>query len=320
MAVMERRPVPAVMYKALRVAILLMSFIPFRVGQFLGRILGKAFAMIPLSRTMVSLENIRHAFGGSMSETAMRRLNRRVAMHFGQMLFEVPHILRLSRANLERYVVFEGRENLLAAIGKGKGVFVLTGHFGNWELMSAAISLIFAPGGAVVVRPIDFEAADRVITGLRSRFGTEVIPKQRAIRRIMKAVQENRTVGILLDQNVDWYEGVFVPFLNRPACTNKGLALMAQRTGAPVIPAFSVRQEDGTYRIVFEKEVTIQETGDRTSDIEENTALFTRIIEKYIRRYPDHWFWFHRRWKTMPFCRLPDESVFQGPDRNRAAN
>ncbi len=306
MAISESKILSEIIYKGLWTVILIMSFIPLRIGQLLGRSVGRIFALIPMSRTKVSLENIRHAFGDQMGEGGMRKLNQRVAVHFGQMLFEIPHILRLSKANLNKYVVFEGHKNLLAAMEKGKGVFVLTGHFGNWELMSAAISLSFAPGGAVVARPMDFEAVDRVIRALRSRFGTEVIPKQRAIRRIIKAVQENRTVGILLDQNVDWYEGVFVRFLNRPACSNKGLALMALRTGTPVIPAFSIRQRDGSYRIVFEKEVSLKKTGDKTKDIEENTALFTSIIERYIRTYPDHWFWFHRRWKTKPFCELPE--------------
>ena len=284
----------------------IMSLIPFRMGQFFGRMLAKAFGIIPVSRTKVSLDGLRNAFGDQMAEAEIKILNRRVVMHFGQMLFEIPHILRLTNSNLHRYVEFENVENLLSAIGKGKGVYILSGHFGNWELMAAAVALKFAPKTAVVARPIDFAPADRVIGMLRSRFGTEIIPKKGAVRRVMKAVRENKMVGILLDQNVDWYDGVFVSFLGRPACTNKGLALMALKTGSPVIPAFSVRQPDGRYRIIFEKEVELCKTGDKTRDIEENTALFTGSIESYVNRYPDHWFWFHRRWKTIPFCPLPD--------------
>jgi KDO2-lipid IV(A) lauroyltransferase len=127
------------------------------------------------------------------------------------------------------------------------------------------------------------------------------------MRRVMKAIREKNMVGILLDQNVDWYEGVFAKFLGRWACTNKGLAVMALRTGAPVVPAFAVRQKDGRYHIIFEDEIELVRTGDQTKDIEQNTALFTDIIETYIRRYPDHYFWFHRRWKTQPYCPLPDD-------------
>jgi KDO2-lipid IV(A) lauroyltransferase len=312
-----RKSFSKVIYRLISAVVRLMSFIPFRTGQFLGRMLGRAFVMVPMSRTKVSLENLRFSFGDHMGAGEIKRLNKRVAMHFGEMLFELPHILRLNHKNLDRYVELENKENLLNAMKKGKGVFVLTAHFGNWELMSAVINLCFAADGAVIARPIDFSPADRVISDLRSRFGAEIISKDRGMRKIIKAVRDNRAVGILLDQNVDWYSGVFVEFLGRQACVNKGLAIMALRYGTPVVPAFSVRQPDGTYRIIFEKEVDLKRTGDRTKDIEENTAVFTGIIEKYIRQYPDHWFWFHKRWKTMFYCPLPrdyfQESRYAAP-------
>ncbi len=264
--------------------------------------------MVSMRRFKTSLDNLRKVFGNQLSEDEIKRLNTQVILHFGQVLFEIPHILRLSRANLDRYVLFKNKENLLKAIEKGKGVFILSAHFGNWELMSAALCLRFAPDGsaAVVVRPIDFPAADLLVRALRSRFGAKIIPKQHALKRVLKAVKNNKIVGILLDQNVDWYEGVFIPFLGLPACTNKGLALMAIKTRAPVIPIFPVRQPDGRYCIIFEKEIDLIRTGDKTRDIEENTALFTKIIERYVKKYPDHWFWFHERWKTKPFCQIPD--------------
>jgi KDO2-lipid IV(A) lauroyltransferase len=200
-------------------------------------------------------------------------------------------------------VVFENEENLRIALARGKGVFILTAHFGNWELMSAAVTLHFGRAAAVIVRPIDYAPLDRLVSGLRARFGTEVIAKQGAMRRIISALREQKMIGILLDQNVDWYEGVFTPFMGRWACTNKGLALMAVRTGAPVVPVFSVRENDGRHRIIFEKEVPLV-IGDKTTEVEENTILFTQVIESFVRRYPDQWFWFHRRWKTRNFCTL----------------
>ncbi len=299
------RPFDSHMYAFLNLMVRLGSCIPFRVCQFLGRMLGGAFSLIVLGRTEVSLHNLGRAFKDSLSEREIRRLNRRVITHFGEMFFEIPHILRLNSENLERYVRFENEENLLSAQAKGKGVFILTGHFGNWELMSAATCLRYAPRSAVVARPLDFSPADRLMADLRSRFGTVIIPKQGAVKGILKVVKQRGMVGILLDQNVAWYEGVFVPFFGNLACTNKGLALLALKTGAPVVPVFSVRDHDGRYRVIFEKEVNLIRTGDMTRDVEENTALFTKIIERFIREYPDHWFWFHKRWKTRPFSPLP---------------
>ena len=127
------------------------------------------------------------------------------------------------------------------------------------------------------------------------------------MRRLLGAIKEKKAIGILLDQNVDWYEGVFVKFLGRWACTNKGLALIALKSGTPVLPAFPVRQSDGRFRIMFGKELELIRTGDKTRDVEDNTALFSGVIEKYILQYPGQWFWFHQRWKTRNYCPLPDE-------------
>jgi Kdo2-lipid IVA lauroyltransferase/acyltransferase len=295
------------MYRALYGFVWLISLIPFRVGQFLGRMLGSILAVALKRRTKVSLSNLRYVFGDKMPMAELIELNGRVVAHFAQMLFEAPHILRLNRTNLSKYVIFENEEAFSQAIKKGRGVFILTGHFGNWEFMSAATVLRFNIDSGVVVRPADFAPADKLLKSLRSRFGTEIIPKKRAMKKLLAAKKENKVIGILLDQNVDWYEGVFVPFLGKSACTNKGLALIALRTGSPVIPVFSVRQSDGRYRVVFGDEVPLLRTGDKIKDTEENTALFTRIIEKYVRQYPDQWFWFHKRWKTRPFCPLPED-------------
>ncbi len=302
MASKNRQAVSTLTYWAMYGGVWLLSVIPIRIGQSFGRILGRVLAGVLKRRITSSLNNLRYVFGDTMPEAELIGLNGRIIAHFTQMLFEAPHILRLKPGNLSRYVVFENIDALSRAVEKGRGVFMLTGHFGNWELMSAATALRVRARNAVVVRPADFEPADRLLTTLRSRFGTEIIPKRRAMKKLLAVKKENRVIGILLDQNVAWYEGVFVPFLGKPACTNKGLALVALRTGSPVIPIFSVRQPDGRYRIIFEDEVVLKRTGDKIKDTEENTALFNQIIEKYVRRYPEHWFWFHKRWKTRPYC------------------
>ena len=282
-----------------------MSHIPFPASQFLGKMLGLAASFVPMSRANVALDNILKSFDGTMKRDNARRLLRRVYMHFGQMFFEVAHILRLSHGNLNDYVVFEGEENLHHALVEGRGGFILTAHFGNWELTSAAMSLHFG-SGAVIVRPMDFAPMDQLMNMLRSRFGTESISKQRAMRSVLVTLKEKKVVGVMLDQNIDWYDGVFVKFLGRWACTNKGLALMALKTGSPVLPVFPVRQGDGRYRIIIGDEIRLIRTGDKIRDVEENTALFTSMIEKYILAYPDHWFWFHKRWKTRNYCPLPE--------------
>ena len=299
------------MYRLIRTVALMMAHIPLPISQFLGKMAGTVFAMIPLQRTAISLEQIEQSFPDSYTKKDAKKLNRKVLRHFGQMFFEIPHIMRLSADNQHKYLEYVGEENVLRAIRKGKGIFFLTGHFGNWELMCAAVSLRF--GNAVaIVRQIDFPPLDRFVNELRSKFGTEIILKQYAMRKIMAAIRKKKRVGVLLDQNMDWYEGVFVPFLGKRACTSKGLALMALKTGAPVIPVFALRRKDGRYRVIFDNEVELTRTGDKTRDVEENTANFTRVLERVVRDYPDQWFWFHRRWKTLPYCQLPD-SFYPAP-------
>lgn len=281
----------------------IISMIPLHYGQSMGRMLGLFASLIPLDRFSVSLNNIMASFNGIGLKQA-KRLNRRVLMHFGEVLFEIPHIIKIRPDNLSRYVVFKNEHHLLNALEKDKGAFVLTGHFGNWELMAIAVAIRFG-NCAVIVRELDFKPLNTVITRLRTLYGTEIISKKKGMRRILRAIKDKKIIGILLDQNVDWYEGVFVPFFGRWACTNKGLALLVGRTGVPVVPAFSIKRPDGRYDIVFEKEVDLSDTGDKLRDVEENTIRFTAIIEDYIRRYPDHWFWFHKRWKTKNYCPLP---------------
>ena len=283
----------------------LLGLIPIRAGQFLGRMLGRFLGIAVVGPMKSSLNGLRMVFGDRMSEKELRKLNRRVVLHFAQMLFEVPHIFKLNVKNLHRYVVFENEKAMIEALAKGKGCFFLTGHFGNWELMSAAVTLRFQTDGIAVARPADFSPVEELLMRLRTRFGTEIIPKKKAMKKLLRGTRENKAMGILLDQNVDWYEGVFVPFLGQPACTNKGLALIAMKTGSPVVPMFSVRQPDGRYRIVFENEVDLVRSESKLADTEENTAEFNRIINKYIYWYPDQWFWFHKRWKTRPSCPFP---------------
>lgn len=289
-------------YRLLKALFKIMSSLSNSSVMALGWCLGRAVADMPIPRLRVVTENLEMVYGGGMDRGEIKDLRRSIFVHFGRMIFEIPRILRLKESNLSQFFVFEGLDHLRKMETDGKGGFLLTGHFGNWELLNAAVSILLRGKAAIVARPLDFPPLERLFSELRGLFGTRIIPKRKAMRQILRCSREGIPVGILLDQNVDWYEGVFVPFLGRPACANKALALLALRIGAPVIPAFSIRMPDGRYRLVFEEPLSIARTGDETRDIEENTRIFTQTIERYVKMHPDHWFWFHRRWKTRPYC------------------
>lgn len=252
----------------------------------------------------IAMSNIRQAFGEVLDEKACRGICRKNFRHLARVALEIPSLGRLSKDNLDQYVSFCGVDHLFQALRRDRGVLILASHFGNWELMAVAFSIRYRPVH-LVVRPVDHPVLDRLISRVRCLGGNRLIPKKRAIRRIMKALSEGGIVGILLDQNVDWYEGVFVPFLGRLACTSKSLSVIAMRTGSPVVPAFNKRQADGRYRITFLPEIELSTSGEFLADVEENTARFNRCVEKYVLSDPEQWFWVHQRWKTRPYQPWP---------------
>jgi KDO2-lipid IV(A) lauroyltransferase len=221
--------------------------------------------------------------------------------NMGRVMAEFSFIPRLNEENVGHYVFFEGEENLHRAREKGKGVLFLTAHFGNWEWMAAAFPILFRRPCHVIVRPLDSRLLDGIVERLRTCTGNRTVPKEKSMGRILRLLKEGEFVGVLLDQNVSWQEGVFVNFFGELACTNAGLALLALKTGASVVPAFNLRQADGRYRVVIGPEMPLIKTGDKDLDVEKNTELFTSVIERYVREYPDHWFWLHQRWKTRPW-------------------
>jgi KDO2-lipid IV(A) lauroyltransferase len=220
--------------------------------------------------------------------------------NFGRMAAEWVHLLELDRANIERYVTYEGRGHWDDAIrlSDGRGILVLTGHFGNFELLSVAHS-IYGTRIAIVQRPNRNQVIDRAVTSRRVRFGNLSIARKGAGREVLRLLRENWMVAVPLD--LDTRQGVFVDYFGLPAATNDGLARVALATGAPVLPAFMVR-EDGTprHRITILPAIEVVKTRDRVESIRENTQRFTAAIEAMVRCYPDHWNWIHRRWKTRP--------------------
>jgi len=267
----------------------------WKLADFLGRI----WFQLDRRHRQVALSNLKLAWGDELSEDERRTIARRNFIHLAQVLLELPYLRKLNSDDLDGVVSFHGIEHFQSALKQGRGVLLLAWHFGNWELMALAFSLRYHPIN-IVVRPLDNPFFDNLITKIRTRGGNQLIPKRGSVRKMLRLLAAGDAVALLLDQNPAWYEGVFVPFFNEIACTNKTLSTIALRTGAPVLPAFNVRQPDGSYQVFCEPEIVLERSGDTTRDVEENTAKFNRIIETYVRRYPEQWFWVHQRWKTRP--------------------
>ncbi len=195
---------------------------------------------------------------------------------------------------------YEGLHHYLAARDQGKGVLVLTGHLGAWELSSFYHSLMGYPMG-LVIRRLDNPLIDEFVNRIRCRHGNRVIHKDDFARGLIASMRSGETVGILMDTNMTPPQGVFVPFFGRSAATASGLARVALKTGAAVLPGFLIWEErERRYVLHFGSQIEIVDTGDAEADTIANTANFAAVTESYIRQYPDQWLWMHRRWKTRP--------------------
>ena len=290
-------------YRVIKILFKLIGLIPRKLAFRLGNLMGQILFLADRKHRKIALNNLTCAFGNEKNPYEIRILARRVFKNLGQIVFEIGWSLRIERKDFQKYFNIQGLSNYRNAYKKGKGVLLLTAHMGNWELLSIIMAMAGYPV-SVLYRPLDFFLLDRFFAMLRGRFGAELIPSAQSMRKILRSLKYGKVVGMLMDQNVDWYEGVFVDFFGHRACTNKGMALLARRTEAPVIPVFLVREKSG-FMAEFGSEIPLIKTEDIRKDLEANTQQYNRIIEDFVRRYPDQWFWVHQRWKTKPYCQWP---------------
>jgi Kdo2-lipid IVA lauroyltransferase/acyltransferase len=247
----------------------------------------------------VGMKNLELAFP-EKSRRQRARILRGVFTSFGRQAAEVCLFPRYTKKNVSQVVIYDGFENFERAYAKGKGVLFLTAHLGGWELSAFAHSLQGHPLH-VVMRPLDNVYLDRMTRRYRTMHGNSMVDKDDFVRGLLSAMKTGETVGILMDTNMTPPQGVFVDFFGIPACTASGLARIALRTDAAVVPGFTIWDPVlRKYRLRFDPAVKLVRTGDDDADAVANTSQFTKIIENYVRKYPDQWLWVHRRWKTRP--------------------
>jgi Kdo2-lipid IVA lauroyltransferase/acyltransferase len=257
-----------------------------------------AYAAVPKLRR-VGLRNLQIAFP-QMPIKRRKQILRRMFLGLGRQLVEFCRFPKYTRENVEEIAVYEGFENYDRARSAGKGVFFLTGHFGGWEIGSFATSVYGNPL-RIVIRELDNPYVNALVNQYRTLHGNSLMDNRNYARALLGAVRAGETIGILMDTNMTPPQGVFVDYFGELACTASGLAKIALRTDAAVVPAFTLWDEAlRKYRIVFDTPLTLIRTGDDEADVIANTALFTKKLEDYARLYPEQWMWVHRRWKTRP--------------------
>lgn len=286
-------------YAAAWVGLKFMGALPRPAARFVGASFVQVAYWLRPKLGNAALLNLRMAFP-DWSDARRREAIRGMIRQIGWMVGEFSQFPKYTRERIEEIVLLDGNENFDAARRRGKGVIFLTGHMSAWELAPFAHALYGNPLH-FLVRPVANARVDGLINHYRCLSGNQPIEKNRSARAIFKVLGEGGTVGILADHNTSLGEGVFVDFFGTPACTTSGLARIALRTNAAVVPGFlSWDQERRKYRLRFEPEVEPVRTADEESDVVANTAKFTGVIEDYVRKYPDQWLWVHKRWKTRP--------------------
>ena len=277
----------------------ILGMLPRPLARGIGITFGLTIYAVHGRLRRVCLRNLTLAFP-QMPARERSRIVRREFISLGRQLAEVCLFPRYTRENVSRVVVYEGFENFERAYARGKGVLFLTGHIGAWELSAFAHSLQGHPL-SIVMRSLDNPYVDGLLQRYRTMHGNRTVDKDDFVRGLLSAMHAGETVGILMDTNMTPPQGVFVDFFGIPACTASGLARIALRTDAAVVPGFTVWDSRlRKYILRFDPAVELIRSGDNEADIVANTAKFTRVIEDVIRRYPDQWLWVHRRWKTRP--------------------
>jgi len=277
----------------------ILGALPRPLARALGLLLAGAVYHLHGRLRKVGLRNLEIAYP-EMAAAERRKIVRGVFVSLGRQLAEFCRFPSYTRDNVAQVAVYEGFENFDAAQRRGKGVLFLTAHLGGWEVGSFVHS-IHGHRLRIVVRALDNPYLDRLVERYRTLHGNATFEKQDFARGLIAAMRAGETVGLLMDQNMTPPAGVFVDFFGVPACAASGIARVALRTDASVVPAFTIWDDvRRKYRITFAPRLALPKTGDDERDVVNATQLFTSVIEEYVRKFPDQWLWVHRRWKTRP--------------------
>jgi Kdo2-lipid IVA lauroyltransferase/acyltransferase len=289
-------------YYAFRVAMGTLSIMPRRMALAACRMLSHtAFRLLSAPRR-TGIRNLELAYP-EMRGDEQQRIICGTFENLGRVVAEMSQLHKATPASLGKIVDFEMDDesrSVYAQNRKGRGVLIITGHFGNWEMMAAAFALLHKPQ-AFLARPLDNPLIDEMTAAIRTRYGNRQIDKTHSAMTAIKILRGGGLLGILADVNAHPKEGVFVPFFGLEACTLSGAAMIALRSDALLFPTFCVWDAAaGKYRIIHGKALEPLRTGDRKRDVIETTAAYTAEIERIIRMHPDQWMWIHKRWKTRP--------------------
>jgi KDO2-lipid IV(A) lauroyltransferase len=280
--------------------------LPRPVVLRLGRSLGRLWARLDARHLAIAADNLRRAFP-DWDEARVVRTARGVYAHFGTVILDLLWMQGRTADQLLALADVEGVEHMQRARAAGRGVVAPSSHIGNWEFQAIASAPLIGDVHSIA-RPLDNPALDRRLVALRTSTGNGVIYKQKALSQAIRTIRDGGILAVLIDQNVQDKDGIFVRFFGRPAATTTVAAALALKTGCAIVPGRCTLQANGRYRMVYEPAVEWTGSGRRDEDIAGLTQHLTSIIEGWVRETPEQWLWLHRRWKTRP----AGESALEG--------
>ncbi len=287
-------------------AALLARVLPLRSLQALGNAMGSLLFRLLKPRREIALANLERVFGDRYDRRERERIINFSVRNMAKTMLELLKSGWLSEEQLREFVQIRGEEHLRQAVERGKGVVVITGHFGNWELLAATVGRL-GYDLAVIARDANDQNTANIINRAREAAVAEVLPRE-SVREMLRVLREGKILGILPDQHTE-RGGIWLPFMGHLACTAPGPATLAQRTGSPIVPAFARRTEDDRLDLYFLPPIEVPDTGDRQQDIRTATRLINDALSAEIMAHPEQWIWMHRRWRQPPAEVLEDNAL-----------
>jgi len=268
------------------------------VSLSVGRGIGRFGYAVAGKRRRLALDNLKKALGDEKSDRELKTIARNSFSNLGMTLVEYFTFPSLDRKEVEKISDITGDEHLRKAVEEGQGVLALTVHLDNVDLAGAILSLLGFPV-AIIAKPVRNSAVDRALIKGREATGVKVFGGGGSMKEILRHLRNAGIVGFVLDQNAVPGDGVFVPFFGRDACTLDSMAVLARRTGIPVIPIHMYR--DGLrHRVIVDPPIKAKNIQDKEEDVLERTKQYAAWTENVIRQHPDQWMWLHNRWRTRP--------------------
>ena len=285
----------------------LLGMITVSIGNMMGDLLGSTWFFLDRKHRKLTINNIKSAYKDEKTDNEVKKIACKAFQNTSRMLFEHTRFHRMKLEDFHDLFSITGFEHLKDAHKEGKGILGFTGHLGNWELL-AAVPYLTKIGFSVVYKTIEFAPVGKYMHKKREFTGLKLLPLHNALDEVIETLNRNEIAGLMIDQNMrKRHRGVFIDFFGRKACSTKGLAKLAISTKAPVLPVFIYRDK-GKFNIEILPKMPLIQTQDEEKDIFDNTQAYHSLIEKYVRKYPEQYFWVHNRWKTRPLEELDEQN------------